>query len=104
MNYKVTVVTIFYFLLAGLAACAPLPATSLPATEQLLPSTTPVPIATSTSIPTPTNSPVPTPTARPLVPDFKHIIMIVFENHEFDSVVGNQTMPVYNQFIKENTL
>jgi acid phosphatase len=38
------------------------------------------------------------------VPDFKHIIMIVFENHEYDSVVGNSSMPSYNQFASENTL
>jgi len=30
--------------------------------------------------------------------------MIVFENHEFDSVIGNQTMPDYNQYAKESTL
>jgi phosphatidylinositol-3-phosphatase len=38
------------------------------------------------------------------VPDFKHIIMIVFENHEFDSVIGNSTMPTYNKFASENAL
>lgn len=96
---------IFSFLvMAGLAACTPQSATSLPSTETPLPLATPVPTATSTPIPTETSRPAPTPTVRPLVPDFSHIIMIVFENHEFDSVVGNQTMPVYNQFITENTL
>jgi phospholipase C len=38
------------------------------------------------------------------VPDFKHIIMIVFENHEFDTVIGNRTMPDYNKFASENSL
>ncbi|MGD0752367.1 MAG: alkaline phosphatase family protein [Anaerolineales bacterium] len=94
----------FCIVMAGLAACTPSSATTLPATETMPPSATPLPTATLTPVPSPTSSPVPTPTVRPLVPDFSHIIMIVFENHEFDSVVGNQTMPVYNQYIKGNTL
>jgi phospholipase C len=99
-------VTIIFFclLLAGLTACATLPETAVPATETITPSATPLPSATSTPLPSPTSTPLPTPTVRPLVPDFKHIIMIVFENHEFDSVVGNQTMPEYNQYLKANTL
>jgi phosphatidylinositol-3-phosphatase len=96
---------IFCLLLASLAACTALPETSVPASETVPPSAMPPPSATSTPLPSPTSTPVaPTPTVRPLVPDFKHIIMIVFENHEFDSVVGNQTMPEYNQYLKANTL
>jgi len=99
------VVTIFFsFLISGLVACTPITATSLPMTETIPPSASPLPTATSTAVPSQTSSPVPTPTVRPLVPDFSHIIVIVFENHEFDSVVGNQTMPVYNQYITGNTL
>jgi len=38
------------------------------------------------------------------VPDFKHIVVIVFENHEFDSVVGNWAMPNFNKYADANTL
>jgi hypothetical protein len=30
--------------------------------------------------------------------------VIVFENHEFDSVIGNRSMPNFNQYANENTL
>jgi phospholipase C len=38
------------------------------------------------------------------VPDFTHIVVIFFENREFDSVIGNRLMPYYNQLASENTL
>jgi len=103
MIQKMTV-TFFCLLLAGLAACTPISGTSLSATETVSPSASPLSTATATPLPSPTATLAPIPTARPLVPDFKHIIMIVFENHEFDSVIGNQTMPDYNQYAKESTL
>jgi phosphatidylinositol-3-phosphatase len=95
----------FCLLMAGLAACASVPSTVLPTIEVTASSATPLSTATPTPAPSFTPTPVPpTPTVHPLVPDFKHIIMIVFENHEFDSVVGNLTMPEYNQYLKANTL
>ena len=103
MIHKMTV-TFFCLLMAGLAACTPISGTSLLATETVSPSASPLPTATATPLPSPTATLAPIPTARPLVPDFKHIIIIVFENHEFDSVIGNQTMPDYNQYAKESTL
>ena len=56
--------------------------------------------------PTLTVSPAPslTPTPTPLVPAFEHIVMVLFENKEFGSVVGNSAMPYYNQLAQENTL
>jgi phospholipase C len=38
------------------------------------------------------------------VPDFSHIIVIVFENEEFGSVIGNPNMPMYNRYANANTL
>ena len=89
-------------LLAGLSACTSGNETGLPATVIL--SATSLPTATLMPVPSPTVPPVPTPTVRPLVPDFKHIIVIVFENHEIYSVLGNRAMPNYNQYLNENTL
>ncbi len=101
MVHKVVVICCC-LLMAGLAACSPGQATSLPAT--LTPSATPLPTLTATPLPSPTSTSLPTPTVRPLVPDFKHIIVIFFENHEFDTVIGNSTMPNYNRYAQGNTL
>jgi phosphatidylinositol-3-phosphatase len=87
-------------LLFFLAACT----TSAPPT--LIP-TVPPPTSTSTPLPpTATDLPTVTPTAtpRPLVPNFGHIAIIMFENKEFGSVIGNPLMPTYNRLAQEYTL
>jgi hypothetical protein len=68
-----------------------------------------VPPATFTAAPTlpaATLSPTafPTDTPRPLVPDFGYIAIIMFENKEFGSVIGNSQMPTYNRLASEYTL
>jgi len=91
-------------LLVLLIACTPLP---VPSTETSvpLPSATfiPAPVlptATFTSIP----SPIPSATPIPLVPNFEHIVIIIFENKEFGTVIGNPLMPNYNRLAREYTL
>jgi len=69
----------------------------------------PVPSATLTLTPSPipptaTPSPTPTATPRPLVPNFERIALIVFENKEFGSVIGNPSMPTYNRLARDYTL
>jgi len=83
-----------------LVACAP-----------ATPAITPSPVPSSTSIPTPaastaTSNPPVTPIATlpPLVPNFEHIVIIMFENKEFGSVIGNSRMPNYNRLAQEYTL
>ena len=83
-----------------LVACGP----SLPP-----PTLTPVPTASLTPTPIPptatfTPSPSPTSTPRPLVPNFDHIVIIIFENKEFGSVIDNPLMPTYNRLAHEYTL
>jgi phosphatidylinositol-3-phosphatase len=39
-----------------------------------------------------------------VVPDFAHIVIIPFENREFDQVIGNSQMPNYNLLAGEYTL
>ncbi|HTX79113.1 MAG TPA: alkaline phosphatase family protein [Longilinea sp.] len=69
------------------------------------PTATPLPTAVPPTVtPSPEPSATPSPTPKPLVPDFKHIIVIFFENHEFTSVIGNTTMPNYNLYASQNTL
>jgi phosphatidylinositol-3-phosphatase len=41
---------------------------------------------------------------KALVPDFAHIVIIPFENREFDQVIGNSQMPNYNLLAGEYTL
>ena len=85
-----------------LAACMPVTALSTP---------TPTTAATKTPAPVPLTatlahapSPAPTPASRPLVPDFDHIVIIIFENKEFGTVIGNARMPTYNKLAQEYTL
>jgi phosphatidylinositol-3-phosphatase len=91
---------IFLFIL--LVACVPPPPIS---------TLTPFPTGTFTSTPvpptaTPTTTITETPTAtpKPLVPNFEHIVIIMFENKEFGSVIGNPQMPTYNRLAREYTL
>jgi len=88
--------------LALLVACMP---QSIPAT----PTPTSAPTETATPIPptaeaTAAPSPAATPTPKPLVPNFDHIVIIMFENKEFGTVIGNSHMAGYNKLARENTL
>ena len=97
-------------LLICLAACRPGSQFSLTATApptpvpSLAPTSTPLPASTSVPTAAPTATGEPSPTARPLVPNFKHIVVIFFENHEFDLVYHNRQMPEFNRLAAENTI
>jgi len=39
-----------------------------------------------------------------IVPNFSHVIVIIFENKEFDQVIGNSEMPRFNELSKQHTL
>ena len=58
------------------------------------------PTATSTF----TETPNPTPTTIPLVPDFAHIVIIIFENREYGTVIGSPLMPYFNMVADSFTL
>jgi acid phosphatase len=93
-----------FLLLVLLVACVPF-SVSPTDTPAPAPSATlaPAPVlatATSTSVPSPT----PTATSKPLVPDFDHIVIIMFENKEFGTVIDNPLMPNYNKLAREYTL
>jgi hypothetical protein len=96
--------TLCLFVAVLLAACFPAqaPLASPPPTS----SQAPYPTVTSTPTPTFTQSPplTPTTTPRPLVPNFAHVIILVFENREFGFVIGNNQMPNYNRWAGEYTL
>ena len=65
---------------------------------------TPTPTATTVPSQSPTPLPAPTPTPDSLIPDFEHIVWILFENKVFGSVIGKSSMPYYNQLAREYTL
>jgi len=94
----------FYVLvLTLLAACMPNPP---------LPSSTPVtsstPSATFTVTPNPTqmftSTAAPTSMPESFVPNFDHIVILVFENKEYGTVIGNPDMPIFNQYAENYTL
>lgn len=91
----------FLILASILTACgifppAPIPLhTPVPSTATLV-----LPTATSTIMPTAT----PSPTPQPLVPNFQHIVIFVFENKEYDRVIDNPDMPMFNQLANDYTL
>jgi phospholipase C len=99
------------------AACAgpgqpatAVPAPSLPAVTgtsaaSQTPTATRLPSATFTPVPSATQTLVPTATPKPLVPNFSHIVVIVMENLEFSSTIGNyRDMPNFNAYAKQYTL
>ena len=91
---------VFAILLAGLFLCACSPVAPIAA----LPSATasPLPSLTPTLIPSPTATATSTPI--PLVPNFQHIVIVVFENKEFGTVFGSDKMPYFNKLLRSYTL
>ncbi|MFN8414231.1 MAG: alkaline phosphatase family protein [Anaerolineales bacterium] len=81
-----------------ISACQPVQAT--PALIQ--PSETPMPSATLT--PSPTEPPLSTPTPKALVPNFSHIVIFIFENKEYGTVINNKDMPYFNLLASSFTL
>lgn len=66
------------------------------------PSPRPAPVSTFT--PLPTAIALPTSTPPPLVPDFSHIAIIIFENKEFGTVINSPKMPFFNLYANTFTL
>lgn len=92
--------TILVILLVS--ACQPTPAESQPSPFPV----TLMPLATSTPTVLVDATPVleVSPAPLPLVPDFSHIVVIVFENKEFGSVVDNGQMAYFNLLANSYTL
>ena len=87
---------------ASLLTSACQPALTESAPTQSLPTLAPLPILTETPEPTPTI--LPTPTPLPLVPNFSHIVILIFENKEFGTVIGNGDMAYFNLLASSHTL
>ena len=87
-------------LLLAFSACAPLP--NAPTPTHLAPTETLAPLPTSTLTPSPTVTPSPAP--EPLVPNFEHIVVIVFENTEFEEAIESDAMPTFKRLASDYTL
>ena len=73
-------------------------ATELPPTETAA-SAPPVEMATATATPAAQQAQSPG-----KVPDFQHIILIMFENHSYDEVIGSSKMPYLNSLADQYVL
>ena len=96
--------TKLYFILTiilVLSACTSVPQAT-PTQTSVSSTSTNSPTDTPTDIPTGTAEPTGTPV--PLVPPFERIVIIMLENKEFGSVIGNPLMPNFNKLASEYTL
>ena len=100
MFRKIGYIILWGLFIVGCVGNTPTAQPTIPPPATMRPSETPTQASTATN----TIPQIPSPTVRPLVPDFTHIIVFFFENHEFDVVAGNRNMPNYNHYISENTL
>ena len=82
-----------------IVSCAPRPAAPMPTLTPLFAEK-----ALFTDTPRPTETPMPAPTSLPLVPNFKHIVIVIFENREFGNVIGSPKMPYFNLLASSYTL
>ena len=97
--------SVLILLLASmLVSCVPPTSTPTPTPVSTRPTdtTTPLQPPTSTSTAMSTSTLTPAPTSP--IPGFEHVVLILFENKEFGSVIGNPDMPVYNRMANEYTL
>ena len=88
------------------SACQPTPTGSTPSLSPVAPQPLPTstPIIVTREAPTSTPTLEPTPTPLPLVPNFSHIVIIIFENKEFGTVIGNGKMAYFNLLASTYTL
>jgi len=99
-NYFLVPLVIIFLLAcvsAPIATATPVP--SVPTVTNI-----PTNIPTNASTNNPANTPEPTATPKPLVPHFERIVIIIFENKEFGTVIGNPEMPNFNKLASEYTL
>jgi phospholipase C len=98
------------FTLLALAACTPRPTPGRPIPSVAAPTKTPTATianttsATLTATAAATASSVATPVPASGLPDFRHIVILIFENTEFGKVIGSPYMPTYNRLANLGTL
>ena len=101
MKIKTCIVLVLSLILV--LACVSAPVIT-PTAQPPVPTVTLFPTATALPTQTPATGPSSTVTPKPPVPNFDHIIMILLENKEFGSVIGNSQMPNFNKLAQDYTL
>ena len=101
---KIKLTTLLLLSMALILACISAPAVATPTALPPAPTVTLFPAATDLPTQVPTSGPSPTATPKPLVPNFDHIVIVIFENKEFGTVIGNSQMPNYNKLAHDYTL
>jgi hypothetical protein len=96
MNPRLLRMTILVSFLAQ--ACLPIQATPTPVPAS------PMPLPQSTATAMPTELALASPVPLALVPNFSHIGIIMFENREFEAVIGNPKLPYFNLYANTFTL
>ena len=84
------------------SACQPVLTPSVSSPTPLPPTLTSTAMPTQTPAPTVTTSPSSTPAT--LIPNFSHIVLIIFENKEFSTVIGSPDMTTFNQLADAHSL
>lgn len=97
-RYFLSLLLLVFLFLGSCAAPQP----TVTATPSLTPFAPQPPTATLPPPASATPSLTPTPTSP--IPAFRHIVIIIFENKEFGTVIGNRKMPFYNRLAQEYTL
>ncbi len=93
---RMVVMTLLVMILAGCVTQSYTTSTPPPPTVEATPTDPAQPIQTP--------APIPSATITAPVLRFSHVAVIVFENKEFSSVIGNKQMPIFNRLAQEFTL
>jgi len=104
INLKTKKIIALSLALVFLLSCvsAPMVTATPPPAPTVTKISTNTPVSVSTDRPADTLEPIFTP--KPPVPYFERIVIIIFENKEFGTVIGNPLMLNYNKLAKEYTL
>jgi hypothetical protein len=78
------------------------PTPTIAPTQTMAPTPTIAPTPTDTPTPTVVVTPTPSPTPTPGPVAFSNVFIVLEENHSFSDVVGNSTMPYFNNVLIAN--
>jgi phosphatidylinositol-3-phosphatase len=83
---------------------APVFTATAPVTQTPQPTNTPFQPVSPSPTSTLTQTPTPLPTATPTPPAVEHILLILFENHDYSQVIGREDLVTFNRLARENVL
>lgn len=96
--------SMLFLLACQLPAATPVPTDDTPNFFPTLKASTSTPLVLSSETQPSTKNPVATPITKSTVPNFGHIVLIMLENKDYESVIGSPRMPIYNKLANQYTL